>query len=441
MTAYFRRLIVLTLTSIVLASCGGTPAAVSTPEPAVTSAPAAAQEVATTEAAPTEAAATAEAALATAEPTAEPTPEAATATEQSDDEIRAALQETVDIWSQAYEQNDPNMLRQAIDTRAPTLRRILADQMSAGGGRDWNPVVVDFEQRDHGYILAHLDVGGYIYTATFRQVKGKWLLSEPRRAELGKKKKIETEHVTFEYYPWDEDVAPQVASMLEDAYAFAAGKLGRSPDKKIKAQLNPTADLAKTIGIALAFYRTGSIRQERIVNVVINSPNSFPGGRYDRETGWQPQMAETLNHEFIHLFHDCCFANGVFQNPWMSEGLAVYLTEGGHTNRYMSRVIRAVQNDAIIPIWAPRPAPGRIPKHLEEWDELNEDERLTAYGLSATLVDYIVTNYGGIEGFWKLALDYEQSHDIKVSVPNAYGISFEEFEQGWMEDLKKRYGG
>ncbi len=302
--------------------------------------------------------------------------------------------------------------------------------------------LLDFERRGQNYILAHVDVGSQRFTFTFRDVKGQWLLSEPGRAELGKKTKIETEHFTLEYYPWDENVAPEIAAMLEDAHKFVVEKLGRGPDKKVRVQLNPTAELAKTSGLALAFYQYGSTRQQiGRANIVINSPNSFPGGRYDREAGWKSEMDDTLKHEYVHLVHDCCFTNAVFQAAWMTEGLAVYLTEGGHTNYYMaSYAIPAIQNDTILPIWAPRPGPGKVPKHLEEWDELDGAERLTAYGLSATLVEYIVTNYGGLDGFWKLATDFEKSHDIKQSVRNAFGISFEEFEKGWKDDLKKRYG-
>jgi hypothetical protein len=443
-----RRWITLLALTGVLAGCGGTPEVSTSP----TIAPA-------TEVAPTVAPATEPAAEPTTASTPEATEEAPTASAPeptaalettdagalTDEDLKAALQETVDLWNRAYAEADHDVMLQAIDPKASTLRRILADQLDASiqsqGGIERNGVVAEVERRANGYVLARVDTNGRFFTFTFRDVNGKWLLSEPRREELGKKKTLETEHFRLEYYGWDDDVAPEISRMLEDAHTFVVGKLGRGPETQVRVQLNAIAQLARSSGLTLAYYQTGSIRRARVTNISINSPNSFQGGRYDRETGWQQQMSETLNHEYVHLVHDCCFANGFLQATWMSEGLAVYITEGGHTNGYMSYVTRAVQDNRIIPIWAPSSVPGQVPKHLEAFDELNEAETLTAYGLSATLVDYIVTNYGGLEGFWKLATDFEKSHDIKKSVQNAFGISYEELESGWRNDLIKRYGG
>jgi hypothetical protein len=443
-----RRWTTLLVLAAVLAGCGGTPE-VST---SATVAPAA-NPTATTApiiepaAEPTTDSTPEVTAEAQAENTPEPTlaAQANDGGDQSDEEIETALQETVDLWNRAYAEANHDLLLEAIDPKASTLRRILADQLDASiqsqGSIDRDAQVADFERRANGYILAHVDVQGRFYTFTFKEVGGKWLLSEPRREELGKKKTIESEHIRLEYYPWDDDVAPQIAEMLEEAHTFVVEKLGRGPQEKTRVQLNAIGQLARSGGLVLASYQTGSTRRARVANISINSPNSFQGGRYDREAGWQQQMTETLNHEYVHLVHDCCFTNLFLQATWMIEGLAVYVTEGGHTNGYMSYVTRAVQNDAILPIRAPSTGSGKVPKHLEAFDTLNEAETLTAYGLSATLVDYIVTNHGGMDGFWKLATDFEQSHDINTSVQNVFGISLEELETGWRKELMQRYGG
>jgi hypothetical protein len=442
---------VLLIVASILAACGAAPAAQTIPTvEAVVEAPTAAP---TEIVEPTDAPAVEETPE-VAEPTVEEAPEVAeptsapaaddTATALSEAEVIAALQETVDLWNQAYEDADHDTLAKAIDPRSPTLRRILGDQLDhftqSQGSGNLHGKVIHYEQRDHGLILAHIDVYGSINTFTFRNVDGSWLLSEPRRAELGKKKVIETEHVRLEYYGWDTDVAPEIAEMLEEAHRVVVDQMGRGPEQKVRAQLRATAQLARGRGTILAFYMFGTTRNRRGNNITVSSPNSYQGGQYDRATGWHEQMRTVLEHEYVHLVHDCCFTNLFFQAEWMSEGLAVYLTDGGHTNWFMPYVQQAIQDDEVLPIWAPSPAPAQLPKHLDSWGELNEAERSEAYGLSATLVDYIVTHHGGMDGFWKLAIEYSEVHDIRKAVPNALGISLEELEHSWIDDLKQRYG-
>src|SRR5262249_19568226 len=132
----FDRVLVLLALAGVLAACGGTPAASVTPtvppsEPTATTAAAAPTEAAPTTA-PTTEAPTTEAA--TAAPPAESTPTAPAATtttaaggaDLSDADLKAALQKTVDIWSQAHTDADTKLLLSAMDPKALALRRTMS---------------------------------------------------------------------------------------------------------------------------------------------------------------------------------------------------------------------------------------------------------------------------------------------------------------------------
>ncbi|MDQ5852274.1 MAG: hypothetical protein M3380_09420, partial [Chloroflexota bacterium] len=310
--AKFRHIIVLLMVASVLAACGGAPAAntqsTAAPEDqAITTAPAAAEATSTagpaTEPRPTAEATTESAAQGAGEAPLPPEGTATTAAAPADGDIKAALQKTVDVWSQAYNEADPELLGKAIDPNARALGRTQRDLVkyyseSQGLARDWKGTVAEVEQLEQGYVLAYVDIGSARYPMTFKQVDGQWLLSEPRRAELGKKKEIETEHFTFEYYPWDEAIGPEIAQMMEEAHKSIVEKMGRAPDKKSRVRLNPTTELALTSGGVLAFYRSCSGAQQGTKEMVINSPRSFAAGGFNAEAGWQADLLVTLAHEY-----------------------------------------------------------------------------------------------------------------------------------------------
>lgn len=441
--------IVALLLAGILSSCAGQPVAVtpSATTPSDVTAPALEPTtIAPTEVsvAPTEAsvapAATAPQSTSTTVAPAQTATEAGT---QSDAQLKAELQKTVDIWSQAYNQQEPLLLSKAIDPRALALGRTQRDLVKYFGeaigssGRDWSGTVVDTQPLTHGFLLAHVDIGNSRFPFTFKQVKGTWLLSEPARADLGKKQKFETEHFSFEYYPWDEQIAPKVGELMEDAYKIVVGKLGKGPEKKPVVKINPTTELANSKGAVLAFYRRTGNAKSSAQEMVINSPNSFAAGSYPKDTGWEPDLLITLAHEFTHLTNDCCFTPIARQNDWMTEGLAEYISDGPISRQ--STVAMAVQQNALIPI-QDTSGSNIYKQDLEHLTVLDKDISL-AYGEASSLVDYIVQNYGGLDGYWKLIGDYDKTQDFDASLHNVLGISLADFDKGWREELHKRFGG
>jgi hypothetical protein len=441
---------------LVLAGCGGLPAAntpaIQTPStdaiaaaPAATNEPttAAATTAPTAESTPaTTAAATTGAA--TAAPNQTSTSAAATL---SDDELKAALQKTMDTWSQAFAEADKGLLAKAVDPKALAFRRTqeaylkYVSEAQGSSGMDWSGTVATVKRRENGYVQAGVDIRGARRVFTFKPVGGRWLLSEPSRAELGQRKKLETEHFIMEYYPWDADVADDIAKLLEKVHADDTAKMGKGPDKKTLVHVAPTAEATPggSSGTFLAFYRRGIGSRLGQKEIVINSPNNAGFGGYDPAEGWQPQLEGTIAHEYAHLINDCCFTPIAKQNDWMTEGLAVYISEGGHTNGYMSRVKYAVQHDSLIPIIGQPTSAGGVRQDLENLSALDKDNGL-AYGEAATLVDYIVTHYGGLEGYWKLVDDYSKTQNFDQSLQNVLKITVADLDKAWRADLKQRYG-
>ncbi len=302
-----------------------------------------------------------------------------------------------------------------IDPKALTLRRTQTELLKyfaesiGGSGRDWSATVGEIVPRELGYVLAYVDVGGARYPFTFKQVKGKWMMSEPKRAEIGKKLKQETEHFTFEYYAWDEPNLPEIIKLMESADAIVVGKMGKGPEKKPLVRIIPTTEVgSNSSGRALAYYVRGYGSQRGTQNMVINSPTSYGFGSYPASTGWEEDLEITLAHEFTHLVNDCCFVPIARQNDWMTEGLAEYISDGPVSRR--GQIALAVQSNAIIPIQTTDT--DRYDKQdLEHLTLLDKDISL-AYGLSSSVVDYIVRNYGGLDGYWKLIGDYDKTQNF-----------------------------
>ncbi len=331
------------LLSLTLAGCSSGGAAVlqtAQPDSPTTAAAATAAPAATTGGAATAAPAptTAPAATASSAPT------AASGAEQSDDAIKADLQKVLDQWSKAFNNNSPEELRKAVDqTNLPFrrlqetyLRKYVAEQ---GRSRDWDTTLGTINRKPNGYIQADVTVGGGVQTFVFKQYNGAWKITEPRRAELGPKKKLETEHFTVQYYDWDADIAADLGKLMEEVHTADVTKMTKGPTKKTLVQLIPTAEVTPAGSDAgtLAYYRRGSGSQIGTQEMVINSPNSFESYTRSADATWQDDLRVTLAHEYAHLINDCCFSIIARQANWMTEGLAVYVSEGGYTSGFQQR--------------------------------------------------------------------------------------------------------
>ena len=59
-----------------------------------------------------------------------------------------------------------------------------------------------------------------------------------------------------------------------------------------------------------------------------------------------------------------------------------------------------------------------------------------SYSFATSLVYFTVENYGGLDGFWKLANALDKTSDFTEAVPEAFGISYEEYDEKWQQWLK-----
>src|SRR5262249_47746815 len=122
------------------------------------------------------------------------------------------------------------------------------------------------------------------------------------------------------------------------------------------------------------------------------------------------------------------------QSDWMTEGLAVYVSED---TSYDPSVRAAVQTDKIIPIVdTSNPTQPQDLEHLS----ILEKNRALGYGLAKSLILYIDERYGGLDAFWKYDQAYSAEQKVPPALEKAFGITYDQFDKDWRAWLKQKYG-
>jgi hypothetical protein len=419
-----------------LAACtqARVPAATPTTVPAMT---AVAEPTRAATAAPT-AASEATAADATAAPTAASAP---AGDQASDEQIKAGIQHTLDIYSKAYNDNDGELLQQAVDQRNLPFRRLVQgrfetfqESINAGRGT-FNYRVGEITRRDLGFIQAQVWSGGSVLDWLFRFDGTHWVLAEPTEKQIGQRVTTETENFTFLTYPWADDVNPEIIKLMEEARDSVKQKLGKLPDQKAEVLIKPIFSLPPPENSNLLAYYKRSTRAGVPDRMVIFAPHSFAFGSYDPGRGWQADLLSTLAHEYTHLVNNRAFTPIARMSDWMFEGLAEYVSDSEAP--LWRGVPTAVQTDQIIPLVDTSGAFNK--QDLEHLMILDKDRSL-AYGLANTLVAYINEKHGGMDGFWRLVASYDKLQRLDAALQDAFGVDLQTFEQDWHAWLKQKYG-
>ena len=311
-------------------------------------------------------------------------------------------------------------------------------QASALSGADsFTMNVVALEPRELGFVQAHVERDRWLrYDWLFREVGGRWLLSEPSEKQLGERIKIESEHFTVHTYAWAEPTNEKLVELMERAREQVVERLGKGPDGKYNVYIRPIFGFTPPASVgAIAWYRAAA--RPGGDRIDIYAPGSYAYGGYDSSAGWEADLYATLVHEYTHLVNQRSFMPIAEMRDWMFEGLAEYVSD----SQRVEEVSAAVRADKLIPIVDP--AGGVNPQDLDHLYILERDRSL-AYGLSYALVAYIVQEHGGLEAFWALAEAMGETPGTGVArydgaMRATLGVSYEEFDAGWRAWLKQNY--
>jgi hypothetical protein len=355
-------------------------------------------------------------------------------------DIKRGIQSAVDRYARAYNENKPDLLKQAVDQTNLPFRRLVQTrfddfQKSFLSGRiRFDFTVTEVQPREQGFLQAKLLAnGGGAADWLFRQVDGQWVLSEPTAEQVGKVKPIETDHFIFNTYPWADDINAIVIELMENARKRVIDRLGKAPSEKALVDIMPIYGLRPGDSPSAAAYYDERSRNAAQDRILIYAPHSYLFGFYDPDNGWEPDLEDVLTHEYTHLVHNRSFDNAGELADWMVEGLAEYVSDA--PSEY--ELYQAVQDDHIIPIV------DQESDILDRQDLIHmymlDDDMGLAYALAHSLVVYIVREHGGLDAFWELARAYTRYQDMDEALRAALGVSYEEFDEGWRAWLKQLF--
>lgn len=358
----------------------------------------------------------------------------------TEEQIKASIQETLDTYARAWNENDLDLLRQAVDQTNRPFRRLIEGRFETfqesirAGTITYRFTVGEIAERDLGFVQAKVSNGNEVADWLFREVDGRWVLSEPTEDQIGERMRTEDDGFVFLTYPWADDVNGRVMELMKEARDIVEEKLGRLPEQQSEVLIKPIFGVGTLESATSLAYYSRAFRQGAPDRMVIFAPQTFMFGFYDPAEGWEETLLSTLAHEYTHLVNDRAFTPIARMSDWMFEGLAEYVSAPDAPLR--RGVPLAVETDQIIPIID---TSDRVYKQdLEHLTILEKDVSL-AYGLATTLVEYIAETYGGLDGFWKLVEAYDKAQNLDVALQQAFGIGFEQFDAEWRAWLKERY--
>ncbi len=142
----------------------------------------------------------------------------------------------------------------------------------------------------------------------------------------------------------------------------------------------------------------------------------LPPGDYEEV---QRVVPHEISHQVLHQATD-----NAFNSPpqWLDEGLAVYWQESGR-DRFYSYALELAASGEVPPL---RTLNGTFPYEREG--------ATAAYAFSLTAVMYILDTWGD-EGMSKLLATFPEGITYEDAVQQGLGISFDELDRRWREDL------
>jgi len=351
-----------------------------------------------------------------------------------DADIASGIQQAVDTYSQAYNNNDMEMLQSVVDPENLAFKRLVTSRFTELQSSIYasyineNYAVQSIQRMPLGFVLAHLiSDGAYAHDWLFRQYDGKWILSEPTEAQFGKPTDKETEHFIYMLYPWSEQMNEQIIGLMENAAVRVENRLGKLPPEKARVEILPgySADPFADPN-SLAYYQTGSTGE--LDKMVIFSPNSYSFGWYYEDEGWEGELEGTLVHEYTHMTHQRAFGKAGKLLDWFSEGLAEFVSD---SQRYYE--ISNVADDQLIPI-----LDTSVSINQQDLGHiyLLESNVSLAYAEAESLIMYIFEKYGGMDGVWAFAEAHDKHQNYDEALQDAFGIDYATFDQEWRDWIK-----
>lgn len=347
-------------------------------------------------------------------PTSAPTPTASPAPTPTLDVVAAerGIQLALDTYARAYNDNQPALLAEVVDqTNAPFRQVVQAqfDDFWKAGFANGAPSayeVVSVKPQALGFVLAHVrgngrSVGDWL----FRQVEGRWVLSEPTPEQMGEPYTVETENFIFTLYPWADGDNQEVMDLLEQTRQKVLERLGAALTEKIAVYIYPGYTLTPDRPLAqLATYQFDTPRAPDLIEIY--APRSFAFGFYTPDYGWQDTLSLALMPEYMRLIYKRHFNDVGAGLPWILDGLTDYAL---YTDSVGFACLSLTMNPSDSPSMDPH-----------------------------SLVVYIFKEHGGAEGLWAFARAYDESQNEDAALQATFGVNSVTFDREWRSWVKRQ---
>lgn len=219
-----------------------------------------------------------------------------------------------------------------------------------------------------------------------------------------------SQHFSFYSTPGERNVLDSLAITLENNYARITKRLGVQIDKKIDVKVFP--DL-KAFHVAINYpdapdWVVGSCNGDELMMVSPLNPGSIHT---------YASLMQVIVHEFVHIAVSYARGDkGYTTLPrWISEGYAQY--EAGQVNETIRKSVEKSLIDKTPPTW----------EQLENASVM-EFGNMNGYGLSVTIVEFLVTTYG----IDKLVQLIKKPENIEI----IYGLPENTLEKQWIQYIK-----
>ncbi len=220
----------------------------------------------------------------------------------------------------------------------------------------------------------------------------------------------ESEHFNLYSTNADIEVLDSIAFTLERNYARITNRLGIQIDSKVNVKVFPDVK-AFHAAINLPDAPDWVVGTWNGHELMIVSPLN-PGTMHNYKS-----LMQVAVHEFVHMA--VSYARGdkdVTELPrWLAEGYAQY--EAGQINDYIRKSVESALTENAPPTWTQLGTVSAM-----EFGGMN------GYGLSVTIVEFLVVRYG----IDKLVLLLKEPENIET----IYGLSLSALEKQWIQFVK-----
>lgn len=367
------------------------------------------------------------AACAPAAPAASPPP----AKVQITDKTRSELEFVLARRAEALARGNKQLFEGTIDlARGGAFRRCELEEFDIatrrpfhGGGFDRR--IVKLNVFKDVYVQTWVDEGRIGVTRRyFRRDGDRWLLTEPRNAELGGEKKKTVDGLEISYFAIDEDVVDILAKEGLRTRDFLLKQAKRPTRTAFALRFFPTRDsvgfLVSCQSLASATLNDPKDPHLRFYGIYLNS----------RLDDVSEDMHNSYIHEGLHWLQDQYIAGITARlDWWLMEGWPDYVS-GFRRGTTMERVLCKEERSFTL-------------KQME--DGFRAEDPTTPpevpgqyYAFANAMVEYLLKTFGK-DKYWDLLDVYVERVESSFTFPKALGITPQKFYADWLAWAKKDF--